>query len=692
MRQSRLLIPLVLLLVFVGGLISVFIQQNTPEDIAANGAEGSGDLKLYWFIPDGFRADPKLFDIYSWAEQGILPNIKRMMEKGTYGFSKPVFPGHTPTNFATLLTGSNPHVHGVADGPMHIEGYPLSVVSKSGFSSIAKKVPPIWFNLERSGHNVTLLSVPGSTPPELSAGTTIRGRWGGWGIDFPAIIFQSATDRDLQSEHGLQRRAFEFGPELTKYLTSKMPVSWTLELPESYSEPYEVSLTNWGSTVYGYVYDTTNDNIENFDRVLVSRDKNAVTVDLGVGEWSDWHTLKLIYQQSNDYNIHTPKKHNVENLLSSIELDVATKMHVVRLGAEGEFRIRFLYDGLNKHSTKPSYISDTIRQELGPMVDYVDNFPPQLIYFQEDKETFLEEAQLSLNWHRSAARYMAGSMSNDVVIHDIYTPNQMLTSRWWMAYIDPASTRYESVTESTRKELFNEVLEMYKGIDLIIGEILDNMDSESVFVLSSDHGVVPFNREVRVNNILADHGLLKYSLDEDTGEYRVLWEQSTAVYLKMDGIYINPEGLDGNFARAEGHAYEALRVKVRSILENLTDNGTNPLDGVIPWEQAKDWGLPGDRVADLIIANKPGYGWVEEITKDRLYFFDSLASGYKQGIHPGENLGMLTPFIAVGPGIKPNNRLSKIVQHVDQYPTIMSLIGESIPEFVEGKVVQEVFR
>jgi len=113
---------------------------------------------------------------------------------------------------------------------------------------------------------------------------------------------------------------------------------------------------------------------------------------------------------------------------------------------------------------------------------------------------------------------------------------------------------------------------------------------------------------------------------------------------------------------------------------------------VIPWEQAGEWGLPGDRVADLIIANKPGYGWVEEITEDGLYFSDSLVSGYKQGIHPRNNLGMLTPFIVVGPNVKQNNRLSKTIQHIDQYPTIMSLMDEPIPEYVQGEIVGEALR
>ncbi len=94
-------------------------EQNT-----ANPEEKESSLKLYWFIPDGMRAEPSLFNIYAWANEGELPNIKKIMNQGSYGFFVPVFPTHTPVNFATLLTGSHPKTHGVGD---------LVVANKAGF-------------------------------------------------------------------------------------------------------------------------------------------------------------------------------------------------------------------------------------------------------------------------------------------------------------------------------------------------------------------------------------------------------------------------------------------------------------------------------------------------------------------------------------------------------------------------------
>lgn len=83
-----------------------------------------------------------------------------------------------------------------------------------------------------------------------------------------------------------------------------------------------------------------------------------------------------------------------------------------------------------------------LHEHVGPMVDFVDNLPPQLIYYPEDKNTFLEEMNMSFWWHTSALKHILNKYNPDILINDIYSPNQMLTSRWWMGYIDPLSMRY----------------------------------------------------------------------------------------------------------------------------------------------------------------------------------------------------------------------------------------------------------
>lgn len=627
--------------------------------------------KLYWFVPDGMRADPEIFDIYAWAAQGKLPNIKKMMDEGSYGYCIPNFPSHTPTNFATMMTGATPKTHGVADGPMHTEGFPLDRPSVGGFSSTAKKVPPIWVTFENSGKKVMLLSIPGSTPPELNQGITIRGRWGGWGADFHPLIFQAKEDMSFRKKQGTASRLFYFGPHLTNYVEPVPAAGWKTA-PRSYRPALEAATEGWGQKIYLYLYSST-DAVKGYDRIAFSLDKKSTLADLTEGQWSDWVDVVLKWKD--------------------IDVPLKVKINVIKMSAEGFFRVRFLYDTLNEYIVKPGEVAEELRTGSGPMVDYVDNYPAQLIYYDpEDKETFLQEKDLSFDWHQRAGQFILKNYKPDIFIHDIYSPNQMLTSRWWMGALDPVSARYNDVSAKDRAKLWDEVHRMYKQLDDLVGNMINAADGKTLVVLSSDHGAVPLDISVRLNNLFAREGLLKFSLDPATGEPLIDWANTQVIFLKMDGIFIRPDGLDGNWKRGSGKNYAKLRARVTRLLKDLEDDeGRKVLAEVVPWEKARQYlNLPPDRVGDLVVANAPGYGFSEEVT-DNLAIFDvPLIAGYKQAVMADNVKGMWTPFMVWGPGVKKNYRISKPIRLIDQYPTIMTLLGHSIPDYVEGRVLKEM--
>lgn len=646
---------------------STFGEVSTEQDT-------SSTRKLYWFIPDGMRAEPEVFKVFEWAREGKLPNIKQMMDNGSYGYCMPNFPSHTPVNFATLLTGCYPKTHGVADGPMHIEGHPLSSVSAAGFSSVAKKVPPIWVTLEEQKKNVFVLAIPGSTPPEMTEGVTVRGRWGGWGADFHALNFQAKGDLTERKKQGRATRLFFFGPQLTNYLDAQPAEGWT-DAPASFSTPLEAALTGYGTPIHAYFYDATDDGALHYDSVAFSLDKQTVFSTLKQGEWSDWQDISLIWQDK--------------------PVASAVKIKVIKLDDADAglfFRIRCFYNNVNPLITAPPHVADDLTTNVGPMVDFVDNFPAQLIYYPEDKATFLEETELSMAWHEKAAAHVLTTYKPDVFIHDTYTPNQMLSSRWWLGYIDPLSIRYNDVTAEQREQLFSEVLEMYKGLDDILGQYLAHADANTYVVLSSDHGMAALNKSVNLNNLFAKEGLLHFKFDDNTGEPIIDWEKTKVIYLKMDNIYISPTGLAGNWQRSSGPEYESLREQVIRLLYNLTDEtGKRPVAVAARWDEVREYlDLPEDRVGDLIVANEPGFGWNEELTKDLAVFSTPLVAGYKQAIIAEDCHSMLTPFVVMGPGVKKNYELRKIIKMVDQYPTLMHLLQAKTPDFVEGRIIYEI--
>lgn len=633
-------------------------------------SSGKNSLKLYWFIPDGLRVEPQLFKMYEWANEGKLPNIKKLMEMGTYGYSETVFPSHTPVSFATLLTGSTAKVHGVDDGPMHAIGQPLNKIAVPGFRSTSRKVPSIWKTLEDNNMKVAVLAVPGSTPTDINKGVVLRGRWGNWGADFHALNFETKGDLSQRIKQGLSSKLFYAGAQLTQYVDSKPATDW-INAPTSYSQALEVTMTGWGTPVYAYVYDSTDDNKMNYDRVSFSKDKQKLFGDISQGNWTEWEPINL--------------KWTVDNKTIDVESDV--KIALIKIGDDGFIRIRCFYNNLNQEIAFPSDSAEIVNKAIGPMVDFVDNFPFQLGSYPEDKKIFMDEAAMSFEWHTKAIGTVIKEFQPDVVIHDIYTPNQLLTSQYIMPYFDPNSSRYVNSTEEQKMEASDQVLNIYKQMDNMIGEIFKKADKNTYIVFSSDHGNIPLNKYVNLNNLFAKKGWLKFTIDPKTGEPIIDWKNTKVIYLKMAHVYINPNGLAGNYERASGLAYEKLRQEVENSLISLADeDGSKPVVEITRWEKAEEvLSMDPSRVGDLIIANTPGYGWSENMSTDLKVFVNPSEGGYKQAVDPGVP-GMWTPFMIAGPGIKKNNYLGDTpIHHIDQYPTILKALNVEIPKEVEGK-------
>lgn len=637
--------------------------------------------KLYWFIPDGLRAEPDVFQIYQWAQEGKLPHIRKMMEKGTYGYSIPVFPGHTPANFATLFTGLLPRDHGVADGPLRDFGYPLKIVSRSGFSSSAKEKDPIWYTLEKRGFSFSLLSVPGSTPPEISNGNIVKGRWGGWGVEFPSVIFQSTGDPLFRKNMGRNERTFNVGKRLTNFIEASVPKDWIMPLPKSYSGLKEVSFKNWQGDLFGLMIDEVNDGKVGYTSVLLSIDKKQKIAQLKEGEWSDWITLDLYYPIQKSYQDEHPQKMAWEQNITQLKMPTKFRVMPIRLRGEKDFRFRVLYDSLNESLTYPSTLAHELESEVGPMVDFPDDFPPQLIYFPEDKKVFMDESRFSFDWHQKALKFLFKNKTQDIFIHNIYTPNQMLTSRWWMAYADPASLRYGDISSGDREQIWNEILQMYKRIDDMLGVAMAQLPKDAYLVFSSDHGVAPLNTEVRLNNFFAQKGWLRFVKDKESEVLMVDWKNTKVVFLQSNHVYINAQGLDGAYQPAKGAAHTAFVSMVRDAIASLRDKDDEiPFLHVYTRAEAVDkLGLPARRIGDLVLSHQLGYSAAEDMSEDLILYSTPLKSGYKQGLNPVVQKSLWTPLMVMGPGVKEGLALKEPVSHLDQYPMIMELLKEETP-------------
>ena len=131
---------------------------------------------------------------------------------------------------------------------------------------------------------------------------------------------------------------------------------------------------------------------------------------------------------------------------------------------------------------------------------------------------------------------------------------------------------------------------------------------------------------------------------------------------------------------------------VRALLENLTDkDGVKPAERIVDWEESmSQLRLLPERAGDLIIANRAGYGWSEEVTEDGEVFNVPRITGYKQAIVSDRVKGLWTPFMIMGPGVRKGHYLGdKPIELVDEYPTLLHCLGVEPAKWVQGRVVKE---
>lgn len=109
--------------------------------------------------------------IKKWAAEGQLPNLARLIERGSFGVLRSTIPVHSPTAWTSFITGLNPGQHGVFDFVRRLPGsYKLGVVRADQYPGAS-----IWRLLSEQGRQVGVMNVPMTYPPEPVNGFLVSG-------------------------------------------------------------------------------------------------------------------------------------------------------------------------------------------------------------------------------------------------------------------------------------------------------------------------------------------------------------------------------------------------------------------------------------------------------------------------------------------------------------------------------------
>ena len=128
--------------------------------------------------------------IRPWAEQGILPTFKKLMQNGACGPLRSVLSPVTPAAWSSFMTGMNQGKHGVfAFVSQAEESYETSLVDSN-----LRQAPSLWQLASRAGKRVIVYNVPVTYPPERVNGLMVSG------LMTPPGAKDATYPRELQSE------------------------------------------------------------------------------------------------------------------------------------------------------------------------------------------------------------------------------------------------------------------------------------------------------------------------------------------------------------------------------------------------------------------------------------------------------------------------------------------------------------
>ncbi|MCD6503843.1 alkaline phosphatase family protein [Candidatus Bathyarchaeota archaeon] len=633
--------------------------------------------------------------IKKFAEEGVLPNIKRLMKEGVFGEGFATHPTLTGTNWTTIASGTWPGTQGASCMWTHFEGEPLNRVHSS-FLSTTSRCERLWETGEKIGKKSILMKYPCTVPPTIKNGIQVEGSGAPWyGLDpfeiSPSMCF---------SNYPLPR---------ARRVELKAASGWS-NVPKSYSKPLETAVELRSKSVESKVtYNVLliDSKGKGYDRVVISRSKDAnqAVANLSVGEWSSW--LKEEFEAK----IPLYPKYREDDKIVYEDAPVKRytgtfRFKLIELTPDaGRFKLYQSQIFPTTGFTWPESIAKELIDNVGPFQEHIGPNPNFCNWI--DDETFLEELEYQAWWLGKASSYLLSHYEWDLFFLQWHGPNHAQHAFW--GGIDPISPWYDEKNASKYWSYFRR---FYGAADKMVGDIVKHADEETLVVVLSDHGHIPYvYGAAMIGNALIKAGLLAYKRDS-SGKLVVDWSKTKAYPINSIHIYVNLKGRDPD-GIVEPEEYEDVCNEVISTLYKIRDpKGRCPIAFALKKSEARMIGLYGDRVGDVVYGMAAGYIALLEPTEDLEEFHftrgaisvtDDAGLGQRAGplppntsIHgssiPSSRLGLgsiRVPLIMRGPGIKKGYVMRNHFWLVDIAPTVAYILNMPPPANCEGSIILE---
>ena len=601
------------------------------------------------------------------AEEGLMPNLKRLADEGIVTESYSSIPAWTPTNWATLTTGAHTGTHTVSRWFLNMPGPRRPDTTLSAFVCPAVAAETVFEAADRAGLKSVAIHYPAASPSRAKLAATIDG------FGHP----------------GYGTTPFEVTPALGYTNLKGLPSSYSIELteaegwdelPPSRQPPLEFPIPiitkREGEDMHlaGLVVDTQGDG---YDTVVVctNRDARFEVARCAMGEWSDWVVRPFT--------------------IEGAQQDGAFRFKTVELAPDaGRLLLYRSQVMLTYGYTEPPELAADLGERFGPYLEHASVLP--YVWGIADMQTCIEEVDYQCQWIARVGKHLMEEQGYSLLYTHIHLFDYI--NHHFLSMVDPACPGYD---ESRAEEGWHAYREAYRTADRFFETLVDGAPEDTAVFVVSDHAAYPQIRSTDVYRLLKDNGFLvlkdpskTFNPNEDFDNIDMERTRVFVTPVRSYEIFVNaPEGSD---------EYRRTQTEVLTLLRTWVDeeSGKCPVAIALPKVHAPLLGFWGEQCGDVVFIMEDGY--VSGYSGERREGDDPYVwKPSRYGAHHGPYLptartevsSNMAFFLAWGQGLKkgyrrPVDRLGYMHQ-TSVAPVVCHLLGIDPPDQSQGAVPRD---
>ena len=656
--------------------------------------------------------------------EGRMPNLKKILEQGAATAKMNmlgVLPTITPPNWATLATGCYPRTHGVTCFLNHTLGKSLGI-TELNWDSRRVHAEMIWEAFAAENKKSIMLNYCEAWPPREESENTIF--IDGTGVvpflrssvqfqkvvrmkteypamkEIPHVVNQSSSDcvvfNDQVEKFGKSDSAAPEGMpmEMSKddliaamsgnHFKADMPLEseafvikglsaeeaansdstdrlftplkdadgWAFEIPEGAKEAV-ITFNNGLHRRFALITG------ENYDTITIYKNKKNPEAmgSAKIGEWS-----APIYDVFNINDNDVKVAYYIRNMKMNED------------ATDGSFYISHVMNIEDDTYYYPKSVCKELMDAVGPMCYFatIDR------YTELGDSMELESFDLVNDWHMRATDYLFEA-NPDWQLFYIHLHSIDLINHHYM--------EQASEGRDEKWQYYREIIDkIYEINDKYLGTVLKHMDENTVVAICADHAAIP--RSVGCENpgigelsginagVFEELGYTSLiSVPGIEGMYKIDWANTKAIQHRTSHVYVNLKGRDPE-GIVEPEDYEATVQQIISDMYNYRDprTGKRVVAFAMTREEMETIGMGGEHCGDIFFQLTRDFGFehgnsLQCVTNDN-YSLDCLC-------------------VLAGMGIKKGETIARPIRNVDIVPTLCHLVGNRMPNQVEGGIIYQ---